>query len=450
MVLTVLRALFVLLMAAVGWFFVKDPAQRVAQYSYWSMAAAMVVALLLVVVDIFSPRKKLAVFSSVILGLLVGIAVAYAGSFVVALLVDRYLPGEPSGTAADIASWERLHNGAIRYADLVLGFSCCYLSISFILQTRDDFRFVIPYVEFSKQIKGARPILVDTSVLIDGRITDIALTGILESQLIIPQFVLDELHRVADSPDKNFRGRGRMGLDVLNKLQHVDSVDVALYTTPSDEGDAAAGSDDVDQRLIELAKRLNARVLTNDFNLNKVAQFRGVSVVNLNALAAALKPVVRVGERMTVAIQKVGDLPGQGVGYLQDGTMVVVEQARGYLDEDVDVLVTNTRQTSAGRMIFGRLAEPGRQPPRSRPPAEQPHRCRSPRPFHGQFSATGNSAAAGGDWGGARHGLTPVPVPANHAQPSTGPAPRMAAGRPVRHPTQRGPRPWHRPHAKKL
>ena len=374
MVLTVLRAMFVLLMAAVGWFFVRDPAQPVVQYSYWSMAVALLVAMVLVVVDIFSPRKKLAVFSSVILGLMVGIAVAYAGSFVVALLVDRYLPAAPSGTPADLAGWQRLHNGAIRYADLVLGFSCCYLSISFILQTRDDFRFVIPYVEFSKQLKGARPMLVDTSVLIDGRITDLALTGILESQLIVPQFVLDELHRVADSPDKLFRNRGRLGLDVLTKLQHIDAVDVALYTTPANDGEGAAAADDVDQRLIELARRLNARVLTNDFNLNKVAQFRGVSVVNLNALASALKPVVRVGERMRVSIQKPGDLPGQGVGYLQDGTMVVVEQARGYLDEDVEVMVTNTRQTTAGRMIFGRLAEPDATPPRPRPAAEQPRR----------------------------------------------------------------------------
>ena len=211
MVLTILRALFVLLMAAVGWFFVRDPAQPVVEYSYWSMAVALLLAMLLVVVDIFSPRKKLAVFSSVILGLMVGIAIAYAGGFVVALLVDRYDPADPNPSPIEAQNWRRLHDGAIRYADLVLGFSCCYLAVSFILQTRDDFRFVIPYVEFSKQIKGARPILLDTSVLIDGRVTDIALTGVLESQLIVPQFVLDELQRVADSPDKILRGRGRAG-----------------------------------------------------------------------------------------------------------------------------------------------------------------------------------------------------------------------------------------------
>jgi uncharacterized protein YacL len=372
MVLTVLRALFVLLMAAVGWFFVKDPAQVFGTFTYMAVAVAVVAATLLVCADIISPRHKLAVFSAVTAGLIVGLACTYALSFVVQLLTDHYMLAAPDLTGTRLADWQQVRDETIKYIDLLLGFSCCYLSISFILQTRDDFRFVIPYVEFSKQIKGARPILVDTSVLIDGRITDIALTGILESQLIVPQFVLDELHRVADSADRLVRSRGRLGLDALTKLQHIDAVDVALYTTPSDEGEEAAGSDDVDQRLIGLAKRLNARVLTNDFNLNKVAQFRGVSVVNLNALAAALKPVVRVGERMRVAIQKPGDLPGQGVGYLQDGTMVVVEQARGHLDEDVDVLVTNTRQTAAGRMIFGRLADAGMGPPRSRPAAEQP------------------------------------------------------------------------------
>jgi uncharacterized protein YacL len=373
MVLTVLRALFVLLMAAVGWFYVNDPIQPFGLYTWLALAVALCTATLLVCVDILSPRHKLAVFSAVTFGLLVGLAGTYALSFVVRLLADHYLQPTPGLTGLRLDNWYTAHNETIKFIDLLLGISCCYLSTSFIMQTRDDFRFVIPYVEFSKQIKGARPILVDTSVLIDGRIADIAQTGIIESQLIVPQFVLDELQRVADSPDKVFRSRGRQGLDMLKKLQHVDDVDVALYTTPVNDGEGTAAADDVDQRLIELAKRLNARVLTNDYNLNKVAQFRGVSVVNLNALAAALKPVVRVGERMQVSIQKVGDLPGQGVGYLQDGTMVVVEQARGHLDEEVEVLVTNTRQTAAGRMIFGRLADPGQGSGRARPSAvEQP------------------------------------------------------------------------------
>ena len=162
---------------------------------------------------------------------------------------------------------------------------------------------------------------------------------------------------------------------MLTKLQNVEVVDVALYSTPATD-DGSAGNDDVDQRLLELAKRLNARVLTNDFNLDKVAQFRGVPVVNLNAVAAAVKTVVRIGERVRVTIQKPGDLPGQGIGYLPDGTMVVVEQARGRIDQDVDVAVTNTRQNAAGangvradRHRRRRAAAAGRPPAGRRPPA---------------------------------------------------------------------------------
>ena len=309
---------------------------------------------MLVCVDILSPRRKLAVFAAVIAGLIVGLAATFALSFAVQLLLDHYLPAPPGG-GPGFEVWRAAHADTIAFADLLLGVSCCYLSISFILQTKDDFRFVIPYVEFSKQLKGGRPILLDTSVLIDGRVAQIAPTGLLDGQLIVPQFVLDELHRVADHGDKTLRARGRLGLDVLNKLQQMEEVDVALYSTPAADPDAGA---EVDQRLIALAERLTARVLTTDFNLDKVAQFRGVPVVNLNAVAAALKPAVRVGERMRVAIQKPGDLPGQGVGYLQDGTMVVVEQGRGHVDREVEVVVTNTRQTAAGRMIFGRLAAP--------------------------------------------------------------------------------------------
>jgi uncharacterized protein YacL len=351
MILTFLRALFILLMAAVGWSYVKSTAQPLDDYTWLVMWSAIAAGTLLICVDILSPRQKLAIFSGIFFGLIVGIASSYALSFVVQMLVDRYMQSPEVGSPA-FTQWKAVHDGTINYIDLGLGICCCYLAISFILQTKDDFRFVIPYVEFSKQTKGARPILLDTSVLIDGRILEIAQTGILESQLVVPKFVLDELHLVADSSDRLSRTRGRLGLDVVNKLQNSDVVDVILY-----DGNSATDTSDVDQQLIGLAKTLNARVLTNDFNLNKVAQLRGINVVNLNALANAMKPVVKVGEKMKVMIQKPGDLPGQGVGYLEDGTMVVVEQGRGYIDEEVEVTVTNTRQTAAGRMIFGRIGD---------------------------------------------------------------------------------------------
>lgn len=350
MILQVLRALFILLMAAVGWFYVNSPAEPFGAYTWLAMAIALVIAVVLICIDILSPRKKLFVFSGTFFGLIIGLSIAYALSFVVQMLIDQYLPAGDPGSMK-FASSHTSREALIAFINMMVGVTCCYLAISFVLQTKDDFRFVIPYVEFNKQTKGARPILLDTSVLIDGRIADIAATGILESQIVVPQFVLDELQIIADSGDKLKRARGKRGLDALTELRADKKVDVLLY----DGSDRTDNALDVDQRLIELAKQLNARVVTNDFNLNKVAQLRGVTVINLNELAHAMKPVVLPGERMSVRVQKAGEEPGQGVGYLDDGTMVVVEQGRPFLNEEVEFTVTNTRQTVAGRMIFGRV-----------------------------------------------------------------------------------------------
>ena len=342
MILHLLRALFVLLMAAVGFVFVFDNPREVDNIDVvvWILPA-VALAVLLVCIDILAPRRKLAIFSGTILGMVVGLLIAYVLSFVVTLLVTQYVTGDQ----------ERI----TRYINMVVSVACCYLSISFILQSKDDFRFIIPYVEFAKQTKGARSILLDTSVLIDGRITDIVTSGVIESQLIVPQFVLGELQQIADSGDNLKRARGRRGLDVLAKLRANPRTDVALYDPHRDDEVGA-----VDTRLMHLAKELNARVMTNDFNLNKVAQLNGVDVINLNDLANAMKPAVMPGEKMKVRLIKPGNDPGQGVGYLEDGTMVVVEAGRNHLNEEVEFTVTNTRQTSAGKMIFGRMGdEPG-------------------------------------------------------------------------------------------
>jgi uncharacterized protein YacL len=232
-----------------------------------------------------------------------------------------------------------------------------------VLQTKDDFRFIVPYVEFSKQTKGARPIVLDTSVLIDARIADIARTGIIENQVIVPRFVVLELQAIADGADKLKRNRGRRGLDTLADLKANPKIEMIDYDPPGRHDTKLP----VDERLLHVARDLNARVLTNDFNLNKVAQLRGVDVVNVNDLANAVKPVVLPGERMVVRLVKPGEEAGQGVGYLDDGTMVVVEQARQHLNEEVEFTVTNTRQTSAGKMIFGRMGEGAAVPPQRRP-----------------------------------------------------------------------------------
>ncbi|HKP72723.1 MAG TPA: PIN domain-containing protein [Pyrinomonadaceae bacterium] len=193
--------------------------------------------------------------------------------------------------------------------------------------------------------------ILDTSVIIDGRIADIAEAGFLSGTIVIPQFILRELQQVADSPDSNKRQRGRRGLDMLNRLQTNNSLDIQVVDT-----DFPAVRE-VDLKLLELSKALDAVVVTNDFNLNKVAQLHGVSILNINELANALKPVVLPGEQMRVFILKEGKEYNQGVAYLDDGTMVVVDNARKMIGKNADISVTSVLQTTAGKMIFGRLSE---------------------------------------------------------------------------------------------
>ncbi len=193
--------------------------------------------------------------------------------------------------------------------------------------------------------------ILDTSVIIDGRIADVAETGFLGGTLIIPHFILAELQQVADSADSSKRQRGRRGLDMLQRLRNNSNLDIQLVET-----DFPAVKE-VDLKLIELGKQLDAVIVTNDFNLNKVSELRGVSVLNINELANALKPVVLPGEAMRVFLLKEGKEYNQGVAYLDDGTMVVVDNARRLIGKTADIAVTSVLQTTAGKMIFGRLWE---------------------------------------------------------------------------------------------
>jgi len=195
--------------------------------------------------------------------------------------------------------------------------------------------------------------ILDTSVIIDGRIADICETGFLEGTLVAPQFVLRELQQVADSSDSLKRNRGRRGLDILQKIQKMANVHVQIVETDFPE------VREVDLKLIELARRMSGKIVTNDFNLNKVAQLRGVQVLNINELANSLKPVVLPGEVLKVFILKEGKEAGQGVAYLDDGTMVVVDQGRKALGRTIEVTVTSVLQTTAGKMIFCRWSEAG-------------------------------------------------------------------------------------------
>lgn len=192
--------------------------------------------------------------------------------------------------------------------------------------------------------------VVDTSVIIDGRIADLCASGFLEGTLIVPTCVLEELRHIADSPDLLKRNRGRRGLDILNKMRKEDGINIQIYENVKDLEDIP----EVDAKLVKLAQRLGAKIVTNDYNLNKVAELHGVKVLNINELANAVKPIVLPGEEMTVQVVKDGKEVGQGVAYLDDGTMIVVDGGKRYMGQTITVMVTSVLQTAAGRMIFAK------------------------------------------------------------------------------------------------
>jgi uncharacterized protein YacL len=224
-----------------------------------------------------------------------------------------------------------------------------YLGIALISQLDVGFGFVQPPSQKGTSQESMK--ILDTSVIIDGRIADIIETKFIEGVLIVPKFVLDELQQIADSSDSVKRSRGRRGLDVLNRLRK--NKDILLRITDKDFPE----TQDVDSKLVKLGKSLDAKVITNDFNLYKVAEIQGVEVLNINLLTNALKPVVLPGEKMKTVIIKEGKDPGQGIGYLDDGTMVVVDSGKRWVGEEIEVTVTSVLQTPAGRMIFAKYEQ---------------------------------------------------------------------------------------------
>jgi len=307
-------------------------------YDLYASLVGLAAAAIILILDILFQKKSVAVIVAICLGLIAGTLFELLVTHVIGL----------SGLAGHI---DKEHWPLIEIAILVL---LCYVAISTILQTREDFRLVIPYVKFSQEGAQPLPFVLDTSVIIDGRIADIADTGVIDNPLVVPRFVLNELQGIADSADRLKRNRGRRGLDVLNRLQKCPRLTVEIRDM------FAESTESVDTKLIRMAKAVKGRVVTNDFNLNKIAQLQEVEVININDLAQALRPVVLPGEDMEVKIIRPGEEPGQGVGYLEDGTMVVVEQGRDLIGQRIPVTVNNVYQTSAGRMIFGKLAVSGK------------------------------------------------------------------------------------------
>lgn len=331
MPLLILRVVFLAVAFGLAVSVVRSAPPTTREWPVWAAFLSIVgLALGVISFDVMFKRKRIDTITAVYFGLLIGLLLTYVLGIALTPLTQD----------------EKLRSNM----QLVLGMVLCYTCISLLIQTKDDFRFIIPYVEFAKDVKGLRPYVLDTSAVIDGRIADVVETQLLDNQLIMPRFVLTELQSIADSNDKLKRSRGRRGLDILNRLRTDSPVDLHIHDRELPE----MVGQPVDMKLVLLAKSLQGKLVTGDYNLNKVAKLHNVPVINLNDLANALKPVFLPGEHVPVKIVKAGEEDGQGVGYLDDGTMIVVEGGRSHIGKEVRILVTSVLQTSAGRMIFGR------------------------------------------------------------------------------------------------
>jgi len=326
-----LRAFFLLISAGAGW-----SASRLVDFDpFWGILLGLTMFIIVFALEaVFTRKESVANLLAIVFGVAVGILLSWLAFNITTLILP-----------VEVARDERATT-AIR---LILTVMLCYLSTVIVYRTRDRFRFVIPYVEFKREQKGPSAFLLDTSAIIDGRIASVCRAGFIETPILIPDFVLEELHSIADSADRQKRVRGRRGLELVNQLQRARGVEVSIYET----GDASGGP--VDTRLIQLARELDAHICTTDFNLNKVAQAQSIPVLNLNELANALKPSVIPGETLTVRLVRRGEEPEQAVGYLDDGTMVVVESAQERIGNEVAIEITRVLQKSSGRLIFGKL-----------------------------------------------------------------------------------------------
>lgn len=337
----IIRIGFIILLALMG--FLLNPLQETQKFGDLgepvrrSLSAVLGIIIGAAVVA-FEARVRQAAFKTLI-GAAVGSILGIIGAFLIGMLISFQ---KVEAVSAQMQT----------FLTISLAFFMAYIGLMVGAAKGEYIDLSMLGGVFAAEKPGRRDYkILDTSVIIDGRIADVAETGFLGGTLIIPQFILRELQQVADSPDSSKRQRGRRGLDMLQRLRNNSKLDIQIVET-----DFPAVKE-VDLKLIELGKELEAVIITNDFNLNKVSQLRGVNVLNVNELANALKPVVLPGEAMKVFILKEGKEYNQGVAYLDDGTMVVVDNARKLIGKNAEVAVTSVLQTTAGKMIFGRLWE---------------------------------------------------------------------------------------------
>jgi uncharacterized protein YacL len=324
----VIRVLFILLLAGCGWYL-----RPFNLPEYYAAAAGLAFGFVIVFFEIQVRKTTLKRLIGAAFGSLLGIM----GAYLISLILGRAIPGNSS---------------TISFVQILLLLWMGYVGLAVGASKGEMLNLgALGGLFGGEQTSSQSFKILDTSVIIDGRIADIVETGFLDGTLVIPQFVLRELQLVADSADSLKRNRGRRGLDVLQRVQKMTQLTIQILE------DDFPNVPEVDMKLIELAKVYNCKIVTNDFNLNKVAQLHGVEVLNINELANALKPVVLPGEIMRVFILKEGKEYNQGVAYLDDGTMVVVDNAKKMISRTIDIAVTSVLQTTAGKMIFGRFDE---------------------------------------------------------------------------------------------
>lgn len=303
------------------------------------IVAAVGVGIVVLLLDLLTPNKRLASVAGVYFGICLGLVAAVAFG----ALID---------TVA--RAWDILDGPAQLYLSLtkiILGIVFCYLSVSIVLTTKDDFRLVIPYVEFNKQPSGVAPILLDSSTLIDGRIEALAEGHVLDAPLVVPKFVLEELQKLCDSNDRHKRARGRRGLDLVSHMQVNTKIDLRIE-------DIGLDGRGVDRMLVELAMKEHMRIATGDTGLQRVANISGIVTINVHEIAAALQPPMFLGESIGVDITRVGEQEGQGIGHLPDGTMVVIDGGAEKMGSHASGTVSNILQTAGGRIIFAKIDVP--------------------------------------------------------------------------------------------
>ncbi len=329
MTLTVLRIVFLFLCGLGGWS-ISQLHEKWSQYPLLGLAVGVTGGLFVVWIDKLLKGFSLRGLSAATFGLFVGWLISY---FIGNSVLFSFIEPQPKLIAQ------------------IIGYVVTtYLATVIALRGKDEFNLVIPYVKFRREEKPERLVLLDTNVIIDGRVQDVCLTGFLDAVLVIPQFVLAELQYIADAADDVRAARGRRGLEVLKALQQNARVEVKFHENEVPD------VKEVDGKLVKLAKMLPAEILTNDFNLNRIAELQHVRVLNLNELAKALRPALLPGEPLTVRLVKEGREPDQAVTYLDDGTMIVVQHARRQIGQEVEVVIDSVLQTAAGRMAFANLA----------------------------------------------------------------------------------------------